>query len=101
MRRAFVDPEAQNKSLQKLGYMKQGNKDFCEFPNLIGGRCLVLIMRNGKVNKFHKVDALRNKDPLLCPLSALAFYFMGLSYVATDPTAKLPVPTPSHRRTDE
>jgi len=31
MRRAFADPEAQNKALQKLGYMKQGNKDFREF----------------------------------------------------------------------
>jgi hypothetical protein len=31
MWRAFADPEAQNKALQKLGYMKQGTKDFCEF----------------------------------------------------------------------
>jgi hypothetical protein len=31
MRRAFADPEAQNKALQKLGYMKQGHKDFREF----------------------------------------------------------------------
>jgi centromere DNA-binding complex CBF3 subunit-like protein len=39
---------------------------------------LILIMRNGKVNKHHKVEymgALRNKDVLLCPLSALGFYF--------------------------
>jgi hypothetical protein len=31
MRRAFADPEAQNKAPQKPGYMKQGNKDFREF----------------------------------------------------------------------
>ena len=39
---------------------------------------LILIMRNGKLNKHHKVEyigALCNKDILLCPLSSLAFYF--------------------------
>ena len=63
---------------------------------------LVLIMRNGKVNKFHKVEcmgALRNRDPLLCPLSALAFYFFWRwGYVVTDPTAKQPAEIPPHRR---
>jgi Centromere DNA-binding protein complex CBF3 subunit, domain 2/Transcriptional activator of glycolytic enzymes len=64
---------------------------------------LVLVMRNGKVNKFHKVEymgAIRNRDPLLCPLSALAFYFFWRwGYVVTDPTAKKPAdPIPSHRR---
>jgi hypothetical protein len=60
-------------------------------------------MRNGKVNKFHKVEymgALRNRDPLLCLLSALAFYFFWRwGYVVTDPTAKKPAdPIPPHRR---
>lgn len=39
---------------------------------------LLLIMRNGKTNQHHKVEymgALRNKEILLCPLSARGFYF--------------------------
>lgn len=31
MQRSFSDPEAKNKALQKLGYIKQGNRDFREF----------------------------------------------------------------------
>jgi hypothetical protein len=40
--------------------------------------CLVTIMTQGKLNKHGKVEymgCLRNVDPILCPLSALAFYF--------------------------
>src|SRR6266480_7829304 len=39
---------------------------------------LILIMRNGKLNRYHKIEymgAIRNREVLLCPLSNLAFYF--------------------------
>ena len=61
------------------------SRRMAELPDLVGlplpnggpTHCsaLVLIMRNGKVNKFYKVEymgTLRNNDLLLCPLSALA-----------------------------
>jgi hypothetical protein len=47
-----------------------------EGPTICDG--LILIMRNGKLNKYHKVEymgAFRTKDVLLCPLSSLGFYF--------------------------
>ena len=40
--------------------------------------CMVMMMHQGKMNQFGKVEymgCLRNIDPVLCPLSALAFYF--------------------------
>ena len=39
---------------------------------------MVMVMRQGKRNQHGKVEymgCMRNKDPVLCPLSALAFYF--------------------------
>ena len=38
---------------------------------------LVLIMSNDKTNQTEKIQyatAVRNKDPLLCPLGAFVFY---------------------------
>jgi centromere DNA-binding complex CBF3 subunit-like protein len=49
---------------------------------------LLLIMRNGKTNQHHKVEyrgALRNKEILLCPLSARGFYFFWHSPRAAPP----------------
>jgi len=40
--------------------------------------CLVTVMMNGKLNKHGKVEymgCMRNANPVICPLSALAFYF--------------------------
>jgi hypothetical protein len=40
---------------------------------------MILVLRNGKPNKHHKVEymgCMRNKDALFCPLSALAFNFL-------------------------
>jgi hypothetical protein len=40
--------------------------------------CLIMTMRQGKQNQHGKVEymgCIRNVDPVLCPLSALAFYF--------------------------
>lgn len=55
---------------------------------------LILIMRNGKLNKHHKVEymgALRNKDLLLCPLSSLGFYFFWRwGYVVKGSSSKQP-----------
>jgi hypothetical protein len=42
--------------------------------------CLIMTMRQGKQNQHGKVEymgCIRNADPILCPLSALAFYFFN------------------------
>jgi hypothetical protein len=42
--------------------------------------CMIMTMRQGKVNQRGKVEyigCIRNIDSLLCPLSALAFYFFN------------------------
>ena len=42
--------------------------------------CLIMTMRQGKQNQHGKVEymgCIRNVDPVLCPLSALAFYFFN------------------------
>jgi hypothetical protein len=42
--------------------------------------CMITTMRQGKLNQRGKVEymgCIRNVDPLLCPLSALAFYFFN------------------------
>ena len=39
---------------------------------------MIMTMRQGKQNQYGKVeyiDCIRNADSVLCPLSALAFYF--------------------------
>jgi hypothetical protein len=39
---------------------------------------MIMSMRQGKLNQHGKVEymgCMRNVDPILCPLSALAFYF--------------------------
>ena len=60
-------------------------------------------MRNGKMNKHHKVEymgAMRNKDVLLCPLSALGFYFFWRwAYVVAGsyPAGKKSAPKPCRR----
>ena len=39
---------------------------------------MIMTMRQGKQNQHGKVEymgCIRNADPVLCPLSALAFYF--------------------------
>jgi hypothetical protein len=56
---------------------------------------LVLIMRNGKTNKFHKVEYIRKLGPPALPPD----FFWRWGYVVTDPTAKQPGdPIPPHRR---
>jgi len=40
--------------------------------------CMIMTMRQGKTNQHGKVEymgCMRNIDPILCPLSAMAFYF--------------------------
>jgi len=58
------------------------SRRIAQLPDLVtpfrgpDAKALIRIMRNGKVNKHHKVEymgALRNKDVLLCPLCALGF----------------------------
>ena len=42
--------------------------------------CMITTMRQGKQNQHGKIEymgCMRNVDPLLCPLSALAFYFFN------------------------
>ena len=37
---------------------------------------MIMTMRQGKLNQHGKVEGcMRNTDPILCPLSALTFYF--------------------------
>jgi hypothetical protein len=39
--------------------------------------CMIMTMRQGKQNQHGKIEymgCIRNVDPLICPLSALAFY---------------------------
>ena len=40
--------------------------------------CMIMAMRQGKQNQHGKLEymgCLRNVEPIVCPLSALAFYF--------------------------
>ena len=40
--------------------------------------CIMMTMRQGEQNQHGKIEyigCLRNADPIVCPLSALAFYF--------------------------
>jgi hypothetical protein len=42
--------------------------------------CMIMSMRQGKQNQHSKVEyigCMQNADPILCPLSALAFYFFN------------------------
>jgi hypothetical protein len=42
--------------------------------------CMIMTMRQGKQNQHGKIEymgCMRNVDPILCPLSALAFYFFS------------------------
>ena len=42
--------------------------------------CMIMSMRQGKQNQYGKVEymgCMRNVDPVLCPLSALALYFFN------------------------
>lgn len=42
--------------------------------------CMIMTMRQGKQNQHGKTEymgCIRNADPVLCPLSALAFYFFN------------------------
>ena len=42
--------------------------------------CMIMTMRQGKTNQHGKLEymgCLRNIDPVICPLSALAFYFFS------------------------
>ncbi|MBV9767795.1 MAG: hypothetical protein JOZ48_23345 [Acidobacteriaceae bacterium] len=42
--------------------------------------CMIMTMRQGKQNQHGKIEymgCMRNVDPILCPLSALAFYFFN------------------------
>ena len=51
-------------------------------------KALVLVKDNGKTNPHGKVEhcsAMRNKEPLCCPLSALAFYFFWRWHRADEP----------------
>jgi centromere DNA-binding complex CBF3 subunit-like protein len=71
------------------------NRRKAQVPDLVtigrGPDCpALLIMRNGKTNRYHKVEymgALRNKEILLCPLSALGFHFFWRwGYFSAGPT---------------
>ena len=42
--------------------------------------CMIMTMRQGKQNQHGRIEymgCMRNVDPILCPLSALAFYFFN------------------------
>ena len=58
--------------------------------------CMVMTMHQGKMNQFRKVEymgCLRNIDPVLCPLSALAFYFFfrwGMDGATSFPSFRQP-----------
>src|SRR6266480_7155834 len=58
--------------------------------------CMVITMHQGKMNQFRKVEymgCLRNINPILCPLSALAFYFFfrwGMDGATSFPSFRQP-----------
>ena len=58
--------------------------------------CMIMTMRQGKQNQHGKIEymgCIRNIDPVICPLSALAFYFFhrwGRQYAQPFPSFRQP-----------